>query len=128
MDRPSIAFLLDEHTPRSIERFLAERGHRVMRAPGGATDNDILAAAERDGLVIVTADRDFKAAITRNPSRGRRRYTQAGLIRIEGEADKAIVRLRLLIDVIERLYLTCQQQEDKRLIVHVRATSVWIDF
>lgn len=128
MSNPVIRCLLDENTPRSVEIFLKNRGHDVVRAPGGASDDDILAAAELDGRVIVTADKDFKNAIKRNPAQDSGRYKQAGLIKIEGEADQAIVRLTRLIEVIERVYESCQRESDKRIVMHIRRSTVWIDF
>ncbi len=120
--------LLDEHIPRSIERLFTERGHVVMRAPGGASDLDLVASADRDGLIVVAADRHFRLHITRNPNRDRRRFTRAGLIKVPGEAHIAIERVAKFIEVIEFLFEACQLDDDKRLIIEIRPTSVHIDF
>lgn len=89
---------------------------------------DILAAADLDGSVVVTADKHFRANLTRNPAKDSGRFKRAGLIKIVGEADKATVRLTRYVEVIERLYESCQREEDKRLIVEIRRSTAWRDF
>ena len=56
-------FLLDECvTSRSLEAFLEEAGHDVLRAAAidpRASDEHLLALAFHHGRVLVTADKDF---------------------------------------------------------------------
>ena len=56
-------FLLDVCvTSRSLEAFLEEAGHDVLRAAAidpGASDEHLLALAFDQGRVLVTADKDF---------------------------------------------------------------------
>ncbi len=51
--------MLDENIDVRVGRKLHAWGYAVVSCPKGATDEDVLAIAKRDGLVLVTNDTDF---------------------------------------------------------------------
>jgi predicted nuclease of predicted toxin-antitoxin system len=59
--------LLDQDVYATTARFLASRGHDVVHAAqiglSRATDEELLAVAQRQGRVFVTRDRDFGALV-----------------------------------------------------------------
>ena len=55
-------FLADENVPRPIIDRLRLDGftvHAIAEKSAGASDADVLAAANQDGLILVTQDQDF---------------------------------------------------------------------
>ena len=57
-----MAFLADENIPRPIIERLRLDGftvHAIAEKSAGAADADVLAAANEDGLILITHDRDF---------------------------------------------------------------------
>lgn len=66
-----IAFLADENMPAQVVEFLRARGHVVY--PVGESfakaspDPLLVAAAEVNGLVVLTFDRDFRSLIRQLP-------------------------------------------------------------
>ncbi len=58
-----IKFYLDEHVSRAVAKGLRQRGADVLTVPEagmiGASDEEHLALAEREGRVIFTQDDDF---------------------------------------------------------------------
>lgn len=58
-----IKFYLDEHVSRAVAKGLRQRGADVLTVPEagmiGASDEEHLARAEREGRVIFTQDDDF---------------------------------------------------------------------
>lgn len=59
-----LRFLLDEHMPKPLARYIAEQGYEAAmstRALGfSATDTAIAAWADANGYVLITKDLDFK--------------------------------------------------------------------
>jgi len=64
-------FLVDAQLPPAFCRWLAERGHDAVHVMDlgllAATDQEIAARAEEDGLILVSKDEDF--LILRLPDR-----------------------------------------------------------
>ena len=62
-------FLIDENLPSALAPWLRARGHdaiHVLAANlGGAADEEIAAAAQRDFRVIITRDADYEALVSR---------------------------------------------------------------
>lgn len=61
--RACVKVLIDESIQQAITDLLVQEGHDalhvVARWLGGASDDQGLAAAKRDGRILVTADTDF---------------------------------------------------------------------
>ena len=61
-------FLIDESVDAAVARALRGEGHTVesvWELEPGLSDKAVLAAAERSGAVLVTADRDFGELVFR---------------------------------------------------------------
>ena len=127
MSAVRIRFLIDENAPRSIGRFLESRGHDVLyvgdqfakRTP----DSVLVVAAELEGLVVVTFDRDFKRLVTQLPAGTRTRFNrQAGRISLRMDEPKAQSRIEELIDIIEVSYQFTLAR-NQRFIMQISETS-----
>lgn len=59
----AVRFYVDEHVSKAVVGGLRRRGIEVVRVPDvdrlGYDDNDHLAFAQREGLVVFTQDADF---------------------------------------------------------------------
>jgi uncharacterized protein with PIN domain len=69
-----LRFLLDVHIGMAIARALEAQGYQVFRAAlahATWTDEELLALAVREDLVIVTQDSDFSDLVTRRVHRRR---------------------------------------------------------
>ncbi|HEX7102693.1 MAG TPA: DUF5615 family PIN-like protein, partial [Nitrolancea sp.] len=68
---PRIRFLVDENVPAGVSTFLRDRGHDVFPVgeylAKGSPDQLLTVAAELEGMVVITFDRDFKRLITQMP-------------------------------------------------------------
>lgn len=124
MDRLHMRLLIDEHLPRRLGHIFEQRGHEVEYVTVGAKDPEIVATADTMHAIVVTSDRGFRNTISRNPARDKGRFKQVGLILVSGETNAAITRLRQRVELIEYLFATVQQEEDKRLIVEVREHAI----
>ena len=55
--------LIDESPQQDLTRILAEAGHNAVHVTDlglqGATDDEVLARADAEGRIVVTADTDF---------------------------------------------------------------------
>ncbi len=75
-------FLVDAPLPPSVAEFLRSIGHEAShvfeKGWGRFTDKEILAAAGKEGAVVITADLDFPRLIAITPC------TQHGLILFRG--------------------------------------------
>jgi len=61
-------FLADENVSRHVVEILRAAGHEVMAvsaATPGADDTAVLAAADREGRILITEDRDFGELVVR---------------------------------------------------------------
>ena len=61
-------FLADENVSRLVIERLRNSGHDVVsisETRSGASDEDILRAADADGRILITEDRDFGAMVIR---------------------------------------------------------------
>ena len=52
-------FLFDEIVSTLLDDFVKSLGHEIVRFPQGTEDKDLLRAAAKDKLVVVTHDQDF---------------------------------------------------------------------
>lgn len=78
-------FLADENVDREIVERLRTDGHDVAwvaEMDSGLTDDDVLAAANESGRVVVTADKDFGELVFRQ----RRASAGVLLVRLAGAA------------------------------------------
>jgi hypothetical protein len=122
-----IRFLVDENAPRSIGRFLELRGHDVLyvgdQFAKSTPDTVLVVAAEFEGLVVVTFDRDFKRLVAQLPSGTRTRFSrQAGRISLRMDEHKAQARIEELVDVIEISYQFALAR-NQRFIMQISETS-----
>jgi uncharacterized protein with PIN domain len=94
-----IKFYLDEHVSRAVAKGLRQRGADVLTVPEagmiGASDEEHLALAEREGRVIFTQDDDF----LRLSAQG---YPHAGIVyaRQPTQIGEIIYGLMLILQVL----------------------------
>lgn len=73
--------LIDESIQQGVAGLLVQEGHDALHVGaiglGGASDDQVLAAAKRDGGILVTADTDF-----------------GDLLALSGESQPSVVLLR----------------------------------
>ncbi|MBX6341300.1 MAG: DUF5615 family PIN-like protein [Thermomicrobiaceae bacterium] len=121
-----IPFLIDENVPASVGDFLRQRGHHVLAVgeslPKGSPDHLLTVTAEREGLVIVTFDRDFRRLIKTFPEGSRGKWRRAGRISLACREPEALSRIQELIDVIEFSYARALERRG-RLIMRISQTS-----
>lgn len=123
-------FLLDENVPDSLALFFQERGFEVLLArdsfASGTPDQLLTFAAETEGLVIVTKDKDFRRLRDLLPQGHQRRIaTGAGYIILSGKIPQAATRLAQEWDLIEFDYE--RSRRDRRRFI-VRITNTGIQF
>lgn len=83
----------------------------------------LVVAAEFEGLVVVTFDRDFKRLVTQLPVGTRTRFNrQAGRISLRLEEPRALGRIKELIEVIEVSYQFALAR-GQRFIMQISETS-----
>jgi PHD/YefM family antitoxin component YafN of YafNO toxin-antitoxin module len=120
-------FYADEHLRfDAAQTIVAARGHSLVRVLVTEKDPMILAAAERDAAVILTADKWFHTQLRRT-GHIRSIYRRAGVIRVLGEWPAAAILLREWLPLIEVAYDLMQQKPDKRLVVEMRSSTILID-
>jgi hypothetical protein len=125
---PPIRFLVDENVPAGVTAFLRERGHDVFPVgeylAKGSPDQLLMVAAEVEGMVVITFDRDFKHLVKQMPRGSRGRFERgAGRISLALEEPRALGRLRELIETIELLYWQANRSGN-RFVLQVSATSM----
>jgi hypothetical protein len=120
-------FLADEHVEFDEARdILGSRGHILQRGKPRDEDLVLLAAAERDGAIMLTADRWFYTQL-RRVGHVRSIYRRAGVVRLPGEWAAAAAALRYWLPLIEVAYELMQEKRDKRLVVEIRSSTILID-
>lgn len=127
---PRIRFLVDENVPAGVSTFLRDRGHDVFPVgeylAKGSPDQLLTVAAELEGMVVITFDRDFKRLITQMPHGSRGRFERgAGRISLALEEPQALGRIRDLIETIEFLYWRANRSGN-RFVLQVSATSMTV--
>jgi predicted nuclease of predicted toxin-antitoxin system len=124
----SILFFVDEQLPIARFRTIAEpRGHRVAPVRLATADAEIIDDVERAGAVILTADHWFYTQLRRRPSRHAGRWILAGIVKVLGEWPAAERQLREWLPVIETAYRVLQFRDDKRLVIELRTSAIYID-
>lgn len=106
--RPRIILFIDECLPlASFGTFLEARGHVVYGVgegfPSGSPDQAVLAAADAQGAVVVSSDRDWRQLLKQVKGSGGR-FRRAGRILFNCDHSVAVRRLEALIEDIEREY------------------------
>ncbi len=121
---------LDECVPVSVANVFTERGHKVelvqLLMAKGVADSIVAAVGEQDAAVLVTADKDLRALAPRIPKE-RRRYRQLGIISIRCQGPQTETRIRQNMDLIEFEYQRSRSLRDRRLMMSIGATWVWIE-
>ena len=111
----AILFFLDEHLPvRQLGSMLLDRGHQVRAVQVGFKDPAILATADEQGAVIITADTWFLKELFRYPENHPRRFHRAGVVQVPGEWNIARARLIEYLPVLEAFYAGRRSQPDPR--------------
>jgi hypothetical protein len=125
---PGIHFFVDEQLPTvHVRPIFGSRGHRVTPVKLKTADAEIIDDVERAGAVILTADHWFYTQLRRRPSRAAGRWTLAGVVKVLGEWPAAERQLREWLPLIEVAYHVLQQRPDKRLMVELRTSAIYID-
>jgi hypothetical protein len=127
---PPIRFLVDENVPAGVTTFLRDRGHEVFPVgeylTKGSPDQLLIAAAEREGMVVITFDRDFKRLVKQLPRGSRGRFERGtGRISLTLEEPQALGRIRDLIETIEFLYRQANRSGN-RFVLQISATSMTV--
>lgn len=115
--------LVDENVPRSVARFLAERGHDVRLVqelfPRGTPDPVIAAMGDHLSAIIVTWDKDFAAFIRRIPAGNRAQFRRAGRISFQCNEANGRRLIERWIEIIELHYKLASSHSDTRMIVQI---------
>ena len=111
--------LLDAGLPYLTGALLRERGHDVLHANDlglGVADEVIMAAAEREGRVIITLDADFHAILAE------RRATKPSVVRIREQS----LRHEAAAGLIEKILAACGEELEKGVMVSATQRRVRI--
>jgi hypothetical protein len=121
-----IPFWIDESLPlQDILLILAN--HSVQQVTIKAMDQEILRSAEDQGAIVIVQDKWFLKQLYRLPRHDRRCLRKAGVIQLPGEWDKAEIRLRKYLPLIELAYQICMlQPDDRRLGINLATTEIRI--
>lgn len=119
--------IIDENVPDSVARFLSERGHDVQLVRerfGQMTPDEFISwIADIEGAIVVTADRDFRRIVSRVPRGAQTRFKKLGRISLRCRESRALSRVQLFIDEIEREFERSQAAKDSRVIVEITETT-----
>jgi len=119
----AIPFIVDEHLPYiEVRHILVD--HAVDGMDLGTKDPAILAAAEIDGAVILTADKWFSTQLRRMPHFDKHRHLRAGVVWLPGTWAVAGPMLRRWLPVVEAVYQVTRLEQDQRVVVALRANGV----
>ncbi|MDQ4044036.1 MAG: DUF5615 family PIN-like protein [Chloroflexota bacterium] len=126
-----IRFLTDNNVPDSVGRYLAERGHEVIRVRDILLpeSEDVIIAAIGDQLeaIVVTWDyRDFRALTTQMPEGTRARFRKLGLLTLRCNAPTAARRVAAVIQYIEFEYAERQRLQDRRFMMDITDSTIRI--
>lgn len=122
-----ILFFIDEHLPASrVRPLLEQRGHVAQAVQVGFKDPSIIATADIEGAVIITADGWFLSELFRYPVGHPRAFLRAGVVKVAGEWDAAQARLIEFLPVIEHLYPGAKAKADPRFGMDLSETVVRI--
>ncbi|MBI2909705.1 MAG: DUF5615 family PIN-like protein [Chloroflexi bacterium] len=110
--------MFDQNTDRRLALYLRERGHDVtvvaVDYPPSLPDEQVLAIAHREQLILVTEDRDFGELIFR------RRLAHAGVLYLRlppMELETKIARVAAALD-------RCADRLDRFVVVTEKAVRV----
>jgi len=121
-------FLLDENIPDQLARFFRERGFEVLLVresfATGTPDQLLAFAAETDGLIIVTNDKDFRRLRQLLPQGHMRRITNgSGYILLAGKIPQAASRLAQEWELIEFEHVR-STRDGRRFIVRITGSTI----
>ena len=96
----TIRFYVDEHVPKAISGGLRRRGIEVVRTPDvdrlGDGDDEHLAFARREGLVVFTRDADFLRLAAESDAHAGIVYAPQGTF--VGDAIRGLVLIAEVLD------------------------------
>ncbi len=124
MSARTMRFLLDEHVPNSVARFLETKQVEVLlvreRSLPGTPDPVVVADANQLGAIIVTRNRKhFGPLISRDDAKRAREFPNAGLISFRCRLDMWVPMLDKYWDHILLEHAKRQANDDKRLIIEI---------
>jgi hypothetical protein len=123
----SISFLVDEYLPVwNVRPLLEAHGHAVAPVRVGVADDNIIGMAEREGAIIVTADKWFLQELFRFPPDHPSCYRAAGVIQPPGTWAAARVRLATYLPIIEVLAELRSTQPDRRVAIDLSRREIRI--
>jgi predicted nuclease of predicted toxin-antitoxin system len=80
-----VRFLVDESLQRHVADLLVDNGHDAVHVSDiglrGAPDETVLAAADADSRVLITADTDFGTLLALSGAEFRHAVTATGIVR-----------------------------------------------
>jgi len=96
-----VRLLIDEALQDAVAHLLAEEGHetRHVRLLGmaGSTDDEVMAAALREGCVLVTTDTDFGTILALTGAAG------PSVLLLRGIGDSTSERVTAILNVLPRV-------------------------
>lgn len=112
----------------SVNTFLEERGHEVIRAkqklPEGTEDPIVAKVAQDLSAVLLTDDADFNTIAARRPMGQRVRFRKLSRVHLACKHSQAVNRIAAAITLIEFEYEIAQARSDKRMILEIKSTLI----
>jgi predicted nuclease of predicted toxin-antitoxin system len=123
-------FVLDENIPAPVLGALIEKFHEAKSitdlVPGGSPDQLVAAAAEEDGSILVSHDRDFRRIAPRVMDGQQRRFRRLSIVHMDCAAPRIVQRLVYNLPVIAFELEERRHMRDGRLIIAIRTEMVHI--
>ncbi len=123
-------FYLDENVPAQVEAVIASKGHEVRWTrdiiPEGSPDQMVAAVSEDAGAILVSHDKDFKRIAPRIPDGQRTRFRKLSMLRLECKKPKSANNVSNLFGFIELEAKLRGEEENGRLMISIRDSSITI--
>jgi predicted nuclease of predicted toxin-antitoxin system len=120
--------LLDHNVPISVAEVFRSHGHTVQLVkdilPVDAPDQLIAAVGDEDGLILVTADKDFKQIASRIPRGARTRFRRLSRISLQCNEPQAAARVEVAMTLIEAEFSIAQNSPDKRIFIVIQNSGI----
>lgn len=122
--------MLDENVPERVADALRRLEHDVVRSTdivvGGSPDQVVATAAQEDGRILVSHDKDFKR-VERLCSEGQQqRYPTLSRLLLSCPEPASASRLEAFISIVEAEFARVQELEDMRLMMDIGERRVRI--
>jgi hypothetical protein len=100
-----------------VRPLLEARGHAVKPVQVGVADHNILGMAEREGAIIVTADKWFMQELFHFPPDHPNCFHAGGVVQVPGTWAAARVSLATYLPIIEALAELRSTQPDRSVAI-----------